>query len=71
MPQFKPGDLVILKDGDHPMKVQHIGAGAQGHTTVRCTWFVAGLAHQGDFRPGQLRAFAPESRDVANPPLGS
>jgi uncharacterized protein YodC (DUF2158 family) len=71
MSRFKPGDLVILKDGDQPMKVQHIGADANGHTTVHCTWYVAGMTHQSDFWPGQLRAFAPESRDVANPPLGS
>jgi uncharacterized protein YodC (DUF2158 family) len=71
MPQFQVGDLVILKDGGQPMKVHKVARDAAGHTTVQCTWFVAGTAHSADFRPGQLRAYTPESRDVANPPLGS
>lgn len=68
---FKVGDLVIQRDGDQPMKVQRIGAEKQGHTTVTCTWFVAGSQQEASFLPGQLRHYKPELPEVANPPLGS
>ena len=58
MAQFKVGDLVILKDGGQPMKVQRVGAAEQGLTTVHCTWFIAGAEQSADFRPGQLRLYA-------------
>jgi uncharacterized protein YodC (DUF2158 family) len=71
MAQFKVGDFVILRDGGQPMKVARVGTDPQGHLQVNCTWFAAGLSQAGEFRPGQLRAYAPELPDVANPPLGS